>query len=64
MLRPLILAAALAAPVVFAGPMIPAGDLALRHDIQRLADRGVITGTTMGADTPGYQPCRCNGVDA
>ena len=47
MLRPLILAAALAAPAVFAGPMIPAGDLALRHDIQRLADHGVITGTTM-----------------
>lgn len=47
MLRPLILAAALAAPAVFAGPMIPAGDLALRHDIQRLADHGVISGTTM-----------------
>ena len=30
---------------VLAGPDIPAGDLALRHDIQRLADSGVVTGT-------------------
>ncbi len=29
---------------VLAGPYIPAGDLALRHDIQRLADHGVIKG--------------------
>lgn len=27
-----------------AGPYVPAGDLALRHDIQRLADAGVIKG--------------------
>ena len=27
-----------------AGPNIPAGDLVLRHDIQRLADYGVIKG--------------------
>ncbi len=32
-------------PVV-AGPNIPAGDLALRHDIQRLADAGIIKGPT------------------
>jgi hypothetical protein len=32
-------------PLVYAGPFIPAGDLALRHDIQRLADHGVIQGT-------------------
>ena len=30
----------------FAGPYIPAGDLVLRHDIQRLADHGVIKGPT------------------
>ncbi len=30
----------------FAGPYIPAGDLALRHDIQILADSGVIKGPT------------------
>ena len=30
---------------VWAGPYIPPGDLALRHDIQRLADHGVIKGT-------------------
>lgn len=29
-----------------AGPYVPAGDLALRHDIQRLADAGIITGPT------------------
>ena len=29
---------------VWAGPYIPAGDLVLRHDIQRLADAGVIKG--------------------
>jgi hypothetical protein len=28
-----------------AGPMIAPGDMALRHDIQRLADAGVISGT-------------------
>jgi hypothetical protein len=31
---------------VAAGPLLEAGDLALRHDIQRLADAGLITGTT------------------
>ncbi len=30
----------------FAGPYMPAGDLALRHDIQILADAGVIKGPT------------------
>ena len=30
---------------VLAGPNIPAGDVALRHDIQRLADYGIIEGT-------------------
>ena len=29
-----------------AGPYIPAGDMALRHDIQRLADAGIIKGPT------------------
>jgi len=36
----------LAASSVFAGPYIPAGDLVLRHDIQRLADHGLIKGPT------------------
>ncbi|MGB5471302.1 MAG: capsule assembly Wzi family protein, partial [Woeseiaceae bacterium] len=36
----------LAASTVYAGPYIPAGDLALRHDIQVLADAGVIKGPT------------------
>ena len=31
---------------VWAGPNIPAGDIALRHDIQRLADAGIIKGPT------------------
>ena len=35
----------LVSPAAHAGPSIPAGDLALRHDIQRLADAGVIKGT-------------------
>ena len=34
----------LAAPAL-ANPYIAPGDLALRHDIQRLADHGIITGT-------------------
>lgn len=34
------------APGVLASPFIGAGDTALRHDIQRLADYGVITGPT------------------
>ena len=37
---------ALFASTTFAGPYIPAGDLALRHDIQVLADAGVIKGPT------------------
>lgn len=42
----LALAILLLAPLVsVAGPMVPAGDLVLRHDIQKLADHGVITGT-------------------
>ncbi|MBT8103281.1 MAG: capsule assembly Wzi family protein [Gammaproteobacteria bacterium] len=32
--------------VTWAGPYIPAGDLVLRHDIQRLADHGIIKGPT------------------
>ena len=32
------------ASAVHAGPSIPAGDLVLRHDIQRLADRGLVSG--------------------
>ena len=36
---------ALCVSAAFAGPLIPAGDLALRHDIQRLADHGIIKGT-------------------
>ncbi len=36
----------LAAFSAFAGPYIPAGDLVLRHDIQRLADHGIIKGPT------------------
>ena len=46
-------AAAFPAVVVFliggmalAGPSIAPGDLALRHDIQRLADYGVLSGPT------------------
>ena len=42
--RPIILFLALMASSALAGPYIPAGDLALRHDIQRLADYGIITG--------------------
>ena len=38
--------ALLLGPVAWAGPFIPAGDLALRHDIQRLADAGIIKGPT------------------
>jgi len=33
-----------AAAAALASPFVPAGDSALRHDIQRLADHGVITG--------------------
>ena len=43
--RPLTLLLALLAPAALAGPAIQPGDLALRHDIQRLADHGIITGT-------------------
>lgn len=39
----LILVAWLAAPAI-AGPLVESGDMALRHDIQRLADYGVIKG--------------------
>ncbi|MCH8159793.1 MAG: capsule assembly Wzi family protein [Proteobacteria bacterium] len=44
--RLLIGMALLLGPVAWAGPFIPAGDLALRHDIQRLADAGIIKGPT------------------
>ncbi len=43
-LRILLLSILLAVPVARAGPFAPAGDLALRHDIQRLADYGVLRG--------------------
>jgi hypothetical protein len=43
--RSLFLLFALFASSVFAGPSLLPGDLALRHDIQRLADYGVISGT-------------------
>ena len=33
-----------AAPAAIAGPVAPAGDIGLRHDIQILADYGVISG--------------------
>ena len=42
--RLLLILLALAASNAMAGPYIPAGDLALRHDIQRLAAAGVIHG--------------------
>ena len=45
MLRSLIVLLSLCACSAYAGPNIRAGDLALRHDIQRLADYGVLTGT-------------------
>lgn len=45
--RLLIILLALAAGNALAGPYVPAGDLALRHDIQRLADAGVIRGPVM-----------------
>jgi hypothetical protein len=41
----ILLALILAASTSLAGPYLPPGDLALRHDIQRLADYGVIKGT-------------------
>ncbi len=41
----LLLVILLASPAINASPMIASGDLALRHDIQRLADAGVIKGT-------------------
>jgi len=46
MYRLIFLSLALVASSALAGPNIPAGDLVLRHDIQRLADAGVITGPT------------------
>ncbi len=47
--RPLIwlaLLLAAVAPLALAGPLVPAGDPVLRMDIQRLADAGVVKGTT------------------
>ena len=41
-IRLLIALTSLLGPTAWAGPFIPAGDLALCHDIQRLADAGVI----------------------
>ena len=46
MYRALLLALVFVASATFAGPYIPAGDLMLRHDIQRLADHGIIKGPT------------------
>jgi len=45
-MRRLLIMLALAASSATAGPTIPAGDMALRHDIQRLADAGIIKGPT------------------
>jgi hypothetical protein len=45
MLRLTIIALALYASASLAGPNIQPGDLALRHDIQRLADYGIVKGT-------------------
>jgi hypothetical protein len=45
-MRRLLILLTLASSCAFAGPYIPAGDLALRHDIQRLADHGIIKGPT------------------
>lgn len=44
--RALTLVLIVVASTTFAGPYIPAGDLALRHDIQQLADHGIIKGPT------------------
>lgn len=45
-IRSALLLACFVCSNVWAGPYIPAGDLVLRHDIQRLADFGVIKGPT------------------
>ncbi|MCH9695889.1 MAG: capsule assembly Wzi family protein [Gammaproteobacteria bacterium] len=45
-IRAAVLLVWLASPIAIAGPYIPAGDPVLRHDIQRLADYGVIKGPT------------------
>lgn len=45
-MRIILLILVLNVSIASAGPMIPAGDVALRHDIQRLADYGVIKGPT------------------
>ncbi len=42
----LIVSSVLVSPAAMSGPMIAPGDLLLRHDIQRLADAGVIKGPT------------------
>ena len=44
--RALLLVLIFVASTAFAGPYIPAGDPVLRHDIQRLADHGIIKGPT------------------
>ena len=44
--RALFLVLIFVASTTFAGPYIPAGDPVLRHDIQRLADHGIIKGPT------------------
>ncbi len=45
-MKRMLILLALAASTASAGPTIPAGDMALRHDIQRLADHGIIKGPT------------------
>jgi hypothetical protein len=45
-LATVIIAGLLSQNTSFAGPMVAAGDSVLRHDIQRLADYGVIKGPT------------------
>lgn len=45
-MRPFLAVFLLLASLTWAGPYIPAGDPALRHDIQRLADHGIVKGPT------------------
>lgn len=45
-MKRLLILVLLAASSAAAGPTIPAGDMALRHDIQRLSDAGIIKGPT------------------
>ena len=46
MYRAVLFALVFVVSPAFGGPYIPAGDLMLRHDVQRLADHGIIKGPT------------------